>query len=157
MSAGGERPVPAARTGAAPAEGIASAPVATAAGGAARAWSVFTAVLTWAVFLQAVTAGRILSGDEWALDVHLAAAGLLVLVSLGGGLVALARLRHRAGGRRFAVALIAMSVGLLVQHGLGSAAADGEDTMWIHLPLGVALVGLMVKVGMLARRVGALT
>ena len=32
----------------------------------ARAWAMFTTVLTWAVFLQAVTAGRILTGDESA-------------------------------------------------------------------------------------------
>lgn len=39
------------------------------AGGApARTWMVFTTVLTWAVFLQAVTAGRILTGDQRARD-----------------------------------------------------------------------------------------
>ena len=54
----------------------------------ARAWMVFTAVLTWAVFLQAVTAGRILTGDEWARDAHRIAAGLLFVVAVVGGLVA---------------------------------------------------------------------
>ena len=66
----------------------------------ARAWTVFTSVLAWAVFLQAVTAGRILTGDEWAQDVHRHAAGLLFLVALGGGIVAPARLLGRTGGRR---------------------------------------------------------
>ena len=42
-------------------------PVAPPAGRApARTWMVFTTVLTWAVFLQAVTTGRILTGDDWA-------------------------------------------------------------------------------------------
>lgn len=45
----------------------------------ARAWIVFTTVLMWVVFLQAVTAGRIFAGDEWARDVHRSAAGLLFL------------------------------------------------------------------------------
>ena len=133
-------------------------PVAPPAGRApARTWVVFTTVLTWAVFLQAVTAGRILSGDEWARDVHRVAAGLLFIVAVVGGLVALVRLRDRAGGRRFGLFLAVMAVGLFVQHGLGTAAADGEDTLWIHVPLGVALVGLMMRVDMLARRLGAAT
>jgi hypothetical protein len=130
-------------------------PVATPVGRApARAWMVFTAVLTWAVFLQAVTAGRILTGDEWARDAHRIAAGLLFVVAVVGGLVALVRLRDCAGGRRFGLLLVVMGVALFVQHGLGTAAADGEDTLWIHVPLGVALVGLMMRVDMLARRLG---
>jgi heme A synthase len=109
------------------------------------------------VFLQAVTAGRILSGDGWARDVHRVAAGLLFIVAVVGGLVALVRLRDRAGGRRFGLLLAVMGVGLFVQHGLGTAAADGEDTLWIHVPLGVALVALMMRVDMLARRLGGAT
>jgi hypothetical protein len=50
--------------------------------------------------------------------------------------------------------LVAIGVGLLVQHGLGTAAADGEDTLWIHVPLGVALVGLLAQATQFARRVG---
>jgi hypothetical protein len=120
----------------------------------ARAWVVFTTVLTWAVLLQAITAGRILTGDEWASDVHRSAAGLLVLVAIAGGVVALVRLRDRARGRRFGLVLVAIGVGLFVQHGLGTAAADGEDTLWIHVPLGAALVGVLVQASQLARRVG---
>jgi hypothetical protein len=120
----------------------------------ARAWIVFSTVLMWAVFLQAVTAGRIFSGDEWARDLHRTAAGLLLLVAVGGGIVALVRLRGRTGGRRFGLMLVAIGVCLFVQHGLGTAAADGEDTLWIHVPLGVALVGLLAHTSQLARRVG---
>jgi hypothetical protein len=120
----------------------------------ARTWRAFTTALTSAVFLQAVTAGRILTGDEWARDVHRITAGMLLVAAVVGGLVALVRLRDRAGGRRFGFLLVAMGVGLLVQHGLGTAAADGEDTLWLHVPLGVALVALMLRVDMLARRLG---
>lgn len=115
---------------------------------------MFTTVLMWAVFLQAVTAGRIFSGDEWARDVHRARRGGLFVVAIGGGIVALIRLRGRTGGRRFGLMLVAIGIGLLVQHGLGSAAADGEDTLWIHVPLGVALLGILAHTSQLAHRVG---
>jgi hypothetical protein len=74
---------------------------ATAGRASARAWAAFTTVLTSAVFLKAVTAGRILTGDNWARDVHRTAAGLLSMAAVVGGLVALVRLRDRPGGRRF--------------------------------------------------------
>jgi len=118
-------------------------------------WAVFAAVLTAAVFLQAVTAGRILSGDDWARDVHRIFANVLSPAAIVGGIVALVRLRDRAGGRRFGLLLVAIGVGLLVQHGLGAAAADGDDTLWIHIPVGVALVGLLVHAVHSARRIGA--
>jgi hypothetical protein len=121
----------------------------------ARGWVVFTTALMWTVILQAVTAGRILTGDDWARDVHNTAAGLLLLVAIGGGIVALVRLRGRPGGRWFGLMLVTIGVGLFVQHGLGTAAADGEDTLWIHVPLGVTLVGLLAHVSQLARRVGS--
>jgi hypothetical protein len=128
----------------------------TAAGRApAGAWIAFTTILTWAVFLQAVTAGRILTGDDWARDVHRTSAGLLVMAAVVGGLVALVRLSDRAGGRRFGFMLVATGVGLFVQYGLGTAAAHGDDTLWLHVPLGVAFVALMMPLNMQARRLGA--
>jgi hypothetical protein len=122
--------------------------------GPARAWVIFTTVLTWAVFLQAVTAGRIFTGDDWARNAHRSAADLLFVAAVAGGLIALVRLRDRAGGRRFGLMLVAIGVGLFVQHGLGTAAADGEDTLWIHVPLGVALFGFLAHAAQFARRVG---
>jgi hypothetical protein len=35
-----------------------------------RGWVAFTTVAMWAIFLQSVTAGRILSGDDWAWTTH---------------------------------------------------------------------------------------
>src|SRR5262245_37335839 len=93
----------------------ASAAAKTAAGRAtARAWIAFTATLTLAVFLQAVTAGRILAGDKWARDVHRTVASLLILVTVGTGIVALLRLRGRTGGRRFGPVLVAIGIALFV-------------------------------------------
>ena len=128
-------------------------PVAASGRAPARAWIVFTSVLTLAVFAQAVTAGRLLAGDQWARDVHRAAAGLLVISAIVGGLIALVRLRGCAGGSRFGLLLVAAGVGLLVQYGLGTAAADGEDTLWIHVPLGVAFVTLMMRLNRRARTI----
>ena len=117
-----------------------------------RGWVAFTTVAMWVIFLQSVTAGRILSGDDWARTAHRTTAGLLILGTLGAGLAALAVLRGRTGGRRFAVVLVALAVCLFIQHGLGTAAADGEDTLWLHVPFGVAIVAFAAQANILARR-----
>ena len=51
--------------------------------------------------------------------------------------------------------LVAVGVGLFVEYGLGAAAADGKDTLWIHIPVGVALVALLAQTSQRARRVGS--
>jgi heme A synthase len=120
-----------------------------------RGWVGFTTVAMWVIFLQSVTAGRIFSGDDWARTAHRMIAGLLFLVILAAGLAALAILRGLSGGRRLAVVLVALAVSLLVQHGLGTAAADGEDTLWLHVPFGVAIVAFAAQANMLARRLAS--
>jgi hypothetical protein len=120
-----------------------------------RGWAGFTMVAMWAIFLQSVTAGRIFSGDDWARTAHRATGHLSALVILVAGLAALAVLRERSGGRRFAVVLVALAVSLLVQAQLGTAAADGEDTLWLHIPFGVAIVAFAARAPMLARRLGS--
>jgi heme A synthase len=109
-------------------------------------------VALWANFLQSATAGRILSGDDWARTTHRTTAGLSFLVILAAGLVALAVLRERSGGRRLGVVLVALAACLFVQHRLGAAAADGEDTLWLHIPFGVAIIAFAAQANMLARR-----
>ena len=120
-----------------------------------RGWVGFTSVAMWAIFLQSVTAGRIFSGDDWARSAHRTAAGLLLLVVLAGGLAAFAVLRERRGGRRFALALVGLGVCLFVQHRLGTAATDGEDTLWLHVPFGVAIVVFAAQANMFARRLAS--
>jgi hypothetical protein len=117
-----------------------------------RGWVWFTTVALWAIFLQSVTAGRILSGDDWARTAHRATGHLSSLIILAAGLAALALLRQRNGGRRFAVVLVALAVCLLVEAQLGTAAADGEDTLWLHIPFGVAIVAFAARASMLARQ-----
>ena len=120
-----------------------------------RGWPLFTAIFMWAVFLQSVTAGRILRGDDWARSLHRTSAGLLVVAALAAGIVALARLRRHDGGTRLGVILLVLAVSLLVEYGLGTSAADGKDTLWLHIPLGVAVIGFTAQTNMLARKLRA--
>lgn len=117
-----------------------------------RGWVWFTTVALWAIFLQSVTAGRLLSGDDWARSAHSTTAWLSFLVVLGAGLVALATLRAHVGGRRLGTVLVALAACLFVQSGLGAAAAEGEDTLWLHIPFGVATILFAAHASMLARR-----
>ena len=73
-----------------------------------------TTATMWAIFLQSVTAGRMLSGDDWARTTHRATAGLVILVVLAAGLGALAVLRDRNGGRRLALVLLVLAACLIV-------------------------------------------
>ena len=117
---------------------------------------MFTTVLTWAVFLQAVTAGRILTGDEmgatstapppaccssWRWGAASSPSSACVTVPV-------------AGSSAWCSSPSASACSC--QPRLGTAAADGEDTLWIHVPLGVALVGLLAHATHVARRVGSL-
>jgi len=122
-----------------------------------RGWTVYTTALTWAIFLQAVTAGRLLSGDSWAREVHSTAGGLLFLAALVPAIVAGIRLRDVGGGRRLTLLLGGLAVALFVQDGLGKAAAAGDDTLWIHVPLGVAIVGFAAQATNHARKLATVT
>ena len=120
-----------------------------------RGWVWFTTVALWAIFLQSVTAGRILSGDDWARNAHRSTAWLLFLAVLGAGLAALAVVRDLAGGRRLGVVLVALAACLFVQSGLGDAAAGGRDTLWLHIPFGAAIILFAAHASVLARRLGS--
>lgn len=120
-----------------------------------RGWVWFTTIAMWAIFLQSVTAGRILSGDDWARTAHRTTAWLLFLVVLAAGLAALAVLREGTGGRRLALLLVGLAVCLFVQSGIGASAADGEDTLWLHIPFGVAIFAFAARATVLARRLGS--
>lgn len=116
-----------------------------------RGWARFTTVVMAAIFFQAVTAGRSLDGDHWARTTHRAVGGLLVLAVLAAGVVAFVALRERAGGRRIGTMLISLATALVLQYGLGAAAADGRGTLWLHIPIGVATVGMAAQTNRLAR------
>jgi heme A synthase len=115
-----------------------------------KAWQAVTTVLMLAIFSQAITAGLLLRGDGWAQTFHRTAAGVLVAATFVAGVVALATLRDERRGRRMGILLVVLAIGLVVQYALGAAAVDGKDVLWIHVPLGVGLIGLMDKVQLLA-------
>ena len=118
-----------------------------------RIATLFSTALMWSVVLQAVAAGRVLEGDDWARNLHRGFGGILLLTAVTGGVVSLVRLGNRAVGRRFGLMLIVIGIATYVEFHLGSAAADGEDTLWLHVPLGVALVALLAHATHLARRI----
>ena len=130
----------------------ATAETASTDGGIGRGWFWFATATMAAVFLQSVTAGRILSGDHWARTTHRVVAGVLVFLVFAAGLAALVVLRDRTGGRQMAAALLGLAAGLAVEYRLGAAAADGEDAVWLHVPFGVAIVAVAAQANRLARR-----
>lgn len=120
--------------------------------GTAGVWIAFTRLLTLAVFAQTIFAGLLLSGEVWGRAAHRATALGLVAAALLGGIVALATLRHVAGGRRLAVALLGLALVLAMQMTVGLLAAGGERLLWLHVPLGVALVGFTLETAGVARQ-----
>lgn len=118
------------------------------------AWLVVAALIAAAVFAEAVFAGAMLSGVGWARPAHTLTALVVVVTTLGSGLLALTTLRGAPQGRRLAALLLALAAGLVLQGALGGLTAKGANLLWAHVPLGVALVGLAMQAMAAARRLG---
>lgn len=117
-------------------------------------WRGVAIALAAAVLLQAVFAGAILSGDAWAPRAHAVAAMALVGASVMAALVAALTLRRVAHGPRLARVLAMLALVIAAQTMIGRSAAGGANLMWLHVPLGVALVGLAAHAIAAARRLG---
>jgi hypothetical protein len=124
--------------------------------GVVQAWVVFTRLLVIVVYVQSIFAGVLLSGYAWGRTAHRATAMSLVAGTLLAGVLAIVMLHGIPGGRRFAGLLLALGVGLAIQMTIGLKAADGERILWIHVPLGVALVGMTAGLVAVAQRLGQL-
>jgi hypothetical protein len=98
-----------------------------------------------ALALQAVLAGMMLSGAAWARTAHAAMAVILIASTAGGGLAALVNLRQVPHGRRLGLSLLALAATLAAQAVLGALSAKGFNLLWLHIPLGVALVGFATR------------
>jgi hypothetical protein len=122
--------------------------------GLCRWWVPVTVVLAADLFVEAIFAGAMLSGAPWARAAHAANAALLILASLIAGLAAIAALRRVPQGLRLGLTLLALAALVLVQTGLGRASAHGAHLLWLHVPLGVALVGGAMQSVAVARRLG---
>lgn len=108
-----------------------------------RAWSVLTGLLAVGVFTQSIHAGVLLAGEGWGRAAHGITALGLVAVALIASVVAALTLRGvSGGGGRLAVLLFGLAVALAVQTVVGRLSAEGTNLLWLHVPLGVALVGV---------------
>lgn len=129
-------------------------PVAAPGANPQHVWRVVTIVLVLAIFAQAVFAGAMLSGFDWARAAHAANAVVVMGATIGAGLVAIMTLRRRRNGLRLGLLLLGLAAVVFMQFALGRMAAKGANLMWAHVPLGVALVGLAGQAVAGARRLG---
>ena len=117
-------------------------------------WSVITSLLVTAVFAEAVFAGAMLSGVGWARMAHAVTAGMLVAGTFTAGLVALATLRRIPNGLGLSLTLLSLAGVMFLQAAVGALSAKGANLLWVHVPLGVALIGLALRAAAGARRLG---
>lgn len=117
-------------------------------------WTVITTFLALAVFAEACFAGAMLSGFDWARTAHRANAAVLLGSSIVAGLAAVITLRRVPQGRRFALSLLSLAVALFVQAGVGSLSAKGANLLWVHVPLGAALVSFATQAVLRATNLG---
>ncbi|MGH2547877.1 MAG: hypothetical protein ACRDHN_00685 [Thermomicrobiales bacterium] len=117
-------------------------------------WTIFARLFLLAVYAQSIFAGVFLSGKVWGRDAHETNAGILVMVSFIAGALALFTLRDVSGGRRYAISMLALAVGITIQYAIGEQVADGERLLWLHIPFGVALIGWSAEMATVARRLG---
>ncbi len=117
-------------------------------------WSVITSLLVAAIFAQAVFAGLMLSGVEWARTAHSVGAVVLIASTLGAGLAAVIMLRRVAHGLKFGFMLLLLAVVISLQTAIGKSSVEGANLMWLHIPLGVALVGFATQALAGARKLG---
>lgn len=117
-------------------------------------WTATTVALAAAVFAEAIFAGAILSGVDWARAAHSANALLLVVSAFTAGLVALVTLRSVAHGSKLGLTLLMLGAAILLQAAIGKSTAGGANLLWVHVPLGVALVGFAMHAVGRARKLG---
>lgn len=117
-------------------------------------WSVVTTLLMIAIFLQAVFAGAMLSGFDWARQAHAADALVVAAAAFLASLVAIVTLRRVQNGLKLGLTLLALAAAIFVQFALGRMAAKGANVLWLHVPLGVALVALAGQAAAGARKLG---
>ena len=95
-----------------------------------------------------------LSGVGWGRTAHGSSAFVLNASALVAGLVAVVTLRRIPHGSKLGVTLLSLALVLVLQTALGRSSARGAHLLWIHVPLGVALVGFAGQAAAGARRLG---
>lgn len=122
--------------------------------GLRRWWSTVTLLIAVTVFVQAAFAGAILSGVDFAYAAHKVTAAVLAASTITAGLVAILTLRSVPNGLKLGLILLSLAAVIILQTVLGKLSANGTNLMWLHVPLGVALVGLAMQAAMGARKLG---
>jgi hypothetical protein len=117
-------------------------------------WSVISALILIVIFTQAVFAGLMLSGVDWGRTAHKVTSVVLIASTLVAGLVAVVSLRRIPHGMPFGLTLLSLEAALVLQTALGASSAHGANLLWLHVPLGVALVGFAAQAVAGARRLG---
>jgi hypothetical protein len=117
-----------------------------------RRWTVITSLLVVALFLEAVFAGAMLSGASWARAAHGLTAVIVIGSTVTASLVALLTLRRIPHGPKLGFTLLLLAAVAILQAAVGAASAKGAILLWVHVPLGVALVGFAALAAASARR-----
>ncbi|MBI3678684.1 MAG: hypothetical protein HY243_18895 [Proteobacteria bacterium] len=120
-----------------------------------RWWTIVSVLLVVAIFAQAVFAGLMLSGVDWARSAHSLNAALLIAFTFTAGLVCVITLRRIQQGWKLGLTLLSLAVVVLLQTAVGKMSANGANLMWVHVPLGVALVGFAAQAVAHARKLSA--
>ncbi len=118
-------------------------------------WTAITAIIAADIFAQAVFAGAMMSGEAWASTAHSVNAVLLIAATLAAGLVSAVALRRVPQGSTLGLMLLCLAVVVFLQTALGILSVKGANLMWVHIPLGVALVGFAMQAMMWARGLGS--
>ena len=119
-----------------------------------RWWILIAALLAAAIFAQAVFAGLMLSGVDWGREAHSLNSLVLIAASLAAGVISIVTLRRVPNGVRLGFTLLLLAVVVSLQTAVGKSSVAGANLMWVHVPLGVALVGVAVQALAGARRLG---
>lgn len=119
-----------------------------------RWWTAVTTLLVAAIFCEAFFAGVMLSGASWGRTAHLVNAVVLIASTLMAGLVAFATLSRIPRGPRLGLTLLSLALVIFLQTAVGRSSAKGANLMWVHVPLGVALVAFAAQAAAGARRLG---
>lgn len=117
-------------------------------------WSIITILLVVDLVIEAAFAGAILSGADWARRAHVVNAVILIASTALAGLAAIPTLRRISQGLKLASALLSLAAVIGLQLAVGKLSAEGANLMWVHAPLGSALVGFAVLTAIHARRLG---
>ncbi len=117
-------------------------------------WSIVTTLLAVAIFMQAVFAGAMLSGFDWARMAHAANALIVFAATFIASLVSIVTLRRTRNGLRLGLTLLTLAAAVFVQFAFGRMAAKGANLMWVHVPLGVFLLFLAGQAAAGARKLG---